>query len=181
MVTKVADTQVLVVTGPVGVGKSAVAGELSNLLSGADLAHAVIDLDWLRWCHPSPAGDPFHTALGFQNLKAVAANYRAAGASRLILVDIVEARLGLADYEAAIPGADILVVRLNATLPTIRARLEGRETGDSLRWHQERAAELLDLMNERAVEDLLVQTEGKTAAEVAGEVLARIGWGSAAD
>ncbi|HEX8599341.1 MAG TPA: hypothetical protein VF952_12595 [Chloroflexia bacterium] len=154
---------------------------MSNLLSAANLAHAVIDMDWLRWCHPSPTGDHFHTALGFQNLKTVAANYRAAGASRLILVDIVEAWSALVDYHTAIPGSDILVVRLNATLPTIHRRLEGREAGDSLRWHQERAAELLDLMEEHAVEDLLVQTEGKTAAAVAGEVLARIGWGSAVE
>nr|MDQ5824637.1 hypothetical protein [Chloroflexota bacterium] len=181
MVLEVANTQVLVLTGPVGVGKTAVAGELSNLLGAVGVAHAVVDLDWLRWCHPSPAHDPFHTALGLQNLKAVAANYRAVGASRLILVDIVEARSALSDYAAAIPDADFLVVRLNATLPTIHMRLEGRETGDSLRWHRERAAELLDLMDEQAVEDLLIQTEGKTAAEVAGEVLTRVGWGSIGD
>ena len=29
---------------------------------------------------------------------------------------------------------------------------------------------------EQAVEDLLIETEGKTAADVAREVLARIGW-----
>jgi hypothetical protein len=181
MVLETGNTQVVVLTGPVGVGKSAVAGELSNLLNAADLAHAVIDLDWLRWCHPAPTVDPFHTALGLQNLAAVAGNYRAVGASRLILVDIVEARPALADYHAAIPGADILVVRLNATLPTIHRRLEGRETGDSLRWHQERAVELLGLMEEHAVEDMLVETEGKTVEAVAGEVLARLGWGNSGE
>ena len=96
-------------------------------------------------------------------------------------MDIVEARPALADYHAAIPGADILVVRLNATLPTIHRRLEGRETGDSLRWHQERAVELLGLMEEHAVEDMLVETEGKTVEAVAGEVLARLGWGNSGE
>ena len=68
---------VLVITGPVGVGKTTVAAALSELLGQADLAHAVIDLDWLRWCYPSPANDPFHLELGIQNLAAVWSHYQA--------------------------------------------------------------------------------------------------------
>src|SRR5919204_2152456 len=117
MVHEAAATPVLVVTGPVGVGKTAVAVEMSNLLGEMLVAHAVVDMDWLRWCYPSPEHDPFHIALGLQNLASVWANYRAAGAGRLVLVDIVETRSQLATYQAAIPGADILVARLSATLP----------------------------------------------------------------
>ncbi|MEA2574344.1 MAG: hypothetical protein QOH93_1642 [Chloroflexia bacterium] len=172
------NTQVVVITGPVGVGKSAVAAELSDLLDAAGVAHAMVDMDWLRWCYPSPADDPFHTALGFQNLAAVWANYHVVGARRLILVDIVETRSAVDDYKAAVPGAEIQVVRLDATLATIRRRLEGRETGANLDWHRNRAAELKDLMQARAVEDFLVQTEGRTIAEVAAEILVKIGWES---
>ena len=180
MVDEDAAIPVLVLTGPVGVGKTAVAGELSSLLEERGTAHAVIDMDWLRWCYPSPKQDPFHTALGLRNLAAVWASYSEAGAGRLVLVDVVETRDMLAAYHAAIPSADIYVVRLNATLPSILRRLAGRETGASLAWHQARAGELLGLMAERAVEDLLVDTDGKTVAEVAREVLYAIGWGSAA-
>ena len=180
MVDENAAIPVVVLTGPVGVGKTAVARELSSLLEERGTAHAVIDMDWLRWCHPSPKRDPFHTALGLRNLAGVWANYRAAGAECLVLVDIVETRDMLAAYHAAIPSANIYVARLNATLPTILRRLEGRETGASLAWHQARAGELLGLMQERAVEDLLVETERKTAVEVAREVLHAIGWGRAA-
>lgn len=171
-----ANTQVLVITGPVGVGKSAVASALSDLLEEADVAHALVDMDWLRWCYPRPATDPFHTALGYKNLAAVWNNYRAAGASRLIIVDIVEARSGVDYCRASIPDSEVKVVRLNATLSTIRRRLEGRETGSSLDWHRNRAAELLDLMHARAVEDFLIETEGKTIEEVARDVLARVDW-----
>ncbi len=62
---------VLVITGPVGVGKTTVAAALSELLAQARLAHAVIDLDWLRWCYPSPAHDPFQLELGIHNLTVV--------------------------------------------------------------------------------------------------------------
>jgi adenylylsulfate kinase-like enzyme len=168
--------RVLVVTGPVGVGKSAVADELARLLEEMRLPCAVIDMDWLRYCYPRPEGDRFHTALGLQNLAAISANYRAAGANRLIVVDIVETRSSIGAYRAAIPDASILVVRLDATLPIIHRRLEGRETGASLEWHQHRAAELSAQWEEEAVEDLLVDTEGKTVTDVASEVLARTGW-----
>lgn len=181
MVDEVVDTPVLVLTGPVGVGKTAVAEALSSLLNEMGIAHAVIDMDWLRWCYPSPKHDPFHTALGLQNLAAVWANYRAVGAGRLILVDIVEARAELTAYQAAILNARILVVRLHAGLATILRRLEGRESGASLTWHCQRAAELARQMEEHAVEDLLVQTEGKTVGEIAREVLIQTRWAHMAD
>jgi adenylylsulfate kinase len=176
MIREDALTPVLVLTGPVGVGKTAVAMEVSRLLEEMGVSHALIDVDWLRWSYPRPEGDPFHMSLGLRNLAAVWANYQAAGVGRLVLVDIVEARSDLPGYKEAIPGALLTIVRLTATLPTILRRLDGRESGPSLEWHRARAAELLVLMDERAVEDVLVQTEGKTAVEVAREVLARVGW-----
>ncbi len=172
---------VLAITGPVGVGKTTVAGSISELLGSAGLAHAFVDLDWLRWCYPSPTHDPFHMALGRRNLAAVWANYRAAGAERLILVDIVESRDEVARYEAAVPGAAIVVVRLQAALPTILRRLEGREAGASLAWHQQRAAELAAQMERDKVEDLLVDTEGKVAADIAREIVVRSGWANLAE
>ena len=169
------------ITGPVGVGKTAVGGALSSLLEHSVIPHALIDMDWLRWCYPTPSDDPFHMALGLRNLAAVWSNYRAAGARRLILVDIVETREALAEYHAAIPDASIQVVRLRATLPTILNRLRGRESGASLIWHEQRAGELARLMEEQAVEDLLIETEGKTVEEVAQEVLTRTGWAGSID
>src|SRR5688500_2328997 len=106
----------MVVTGPVGVGKTAVAIAVSELLDQAGIRHAMIDMDHLRWCYPASADDPFEIALGLRNLAAVAANYRSAGAGRLVLADVVESRADLAGYREAIPDAAILVVRLQARL-----------------------------------------------------------------
>ena len=119
-------------------------------------------------------------ALGRRILAAVWGNYRAAGAQRLILVDIVELREEVARYEAAVPGTAIVVVRLQAALPTILRRLEGREAGASLAWHQQRAAELATQMERDQVEDLLVDTEGKAAAGIAREIVTRTGWANIA-
>ena len=79
---------VAVVTGPVGVGKSSVAAAMSQFLGEVGAPHGLVDLDALRWCHPSPKHDPFHVALGLRNLAAVWANYRLAGAQRLILAEL---------------------------------------------------------------------------------------------
>jgi adenylylsulfate kinase len=167
---------VLIITGPVGVGKTTVAAALSELLGQAALPHALIDLDWLRWCYPSPADDPFQLTLGIQNLTAVWSHYQAAGAARLILVDVVETRATLESYRAAIPHAETLLVRLHADLLTLRQRLAGREVGASLAWHQQRTAELTTLMEEARLEDLLVDTMDRSALDIAQEILAHIKW-----
>ncbi|MDQ3930129.1 MAG: hypothetical protein M3328_13400 [Chloroflexota bacterium] len=78
-------------------------------------------------------------------------------------------------------SASIVVVRLQAPLPTILQRLRRRESGASLAWHEQRADELARLMEEQAAEDLLIETEGKTVEEVAREVLTRTGWVSTID
>jgi hypothetical protein len=118
-------------------------------------------------------------ALGWRNLAAVWTNYRAAGADRLIVVDVVETPAARAEYASAVPGAAIQIVRLQASLTTLRQRLEQREVGASLAWHQQRAAELIALMGERRVEDFLIDTEAKSIPQIADEILNRVGWKSA--
>lgn len=167
---------VLLITGPVGVGKTTVASELSELLSKAGVPHGLIDMDWLRECHPSRVGDPFHTALGMKNLAAVSANFRVEGAKRLIVVDILEARDDLKHYLAAIPGAAIVVVRLQASVPTLISRVERRQVWSGLEWHRHRAAELAAQMERDRVEDILVDTEGKSPITVAQEILTQSRW-----
>jgi chloramphenicol 3-O-phosphotransferase len=160
----------------VGVGKTTTAFEASSLLNAAGIAHALIDLDALRWCYPAPHGDRFNTALGLRNLSLVWANYREAGAERLILVDVVEDRAQLARYRVAVSDAAITLVRLRATVETLAGRVRRRETGAGLDWHLHRAAELADQMDRDQVEDLSVDTDERTTVAVARDVLARCGW-----
>jgi hypothetical protein len=50
---------VLLITGPVGVGKTSVAFETTQVLEERGLAHAFFDLDGLTYFHPKPADDSF--------------------------------------------------------------------------------------------------------------------------
>jgi broad-specificity NMP kinase len=171
-----ASIPVLVITGPVGVGKTSVASAISDLLSAAHVPHAAVDMDWLRWCYPAPPDDRFRGALGLQNLGAVWQHYRAAGAERLIIADVVESRVMIADYQAVVPGAHVVIVRLHAALHTIVQRLGGRESGENLIWHQQRAAELHAQMERDCVEDHRIMTDNKSIEEIAQEVIEQIGW-----
>jgi len=167
---------VLLITGPSGVGKTAVATEASELLDRARVAHALVDIDSLRWCYPRAPHDRFRVGLAMRNLAAVWANFRAAGATRLVLADVLESRDHLGRYRAAIPGADIVVVRLEATVGTLMLRVRRREVGSSLDRHLQHAAELATVMEHNRVEDILVQTDDKTVADVARDVLTRTNW-----
>jgi adenylylsulfate kinase-like enzyme len=175
-VDNLTEISVLVLTGPVGVGKTTIGSAVSDLLTQTVRSHAIIDMDCLRECFPRPPHDPFHTALGLQNMAAVWSNYQRAGAQRLILVDVVESRDMVAAYHAAIPHAKIVVARLRASLPTIHERLARREVGKSLAWHQQRATELVAQMEHDHVEDVLIDTEGKTVDDIAREVMRQMQW-----
>lgn len=169
-------TPVLLITGPVGVGKSTTALEMSSQLQQASIPHAVIDLDALSWCFPAPFEDPYNTRVALRNLESVWANYRAAGAHRLVLVRVIESRSELASYRRVLPGVDITIVRLRASLETLRNRVTNRELGSDRTASLERAIELADLMDEQAVEDYLVETDGRTVTEVARQILRQADW-----
>jgi adenylylsulfate kinase-like enzyme len=172
----VAQVPVLLITGPVGVGKTSVAFEVSERLDRAGVHHALVDVDSLRWCYPPPPEDPFRSRLALRNLAAVWPNFRAMGATRLVLVDVVETRAQLDGYRAAVSGAAVLVVRLRASPETLAARVRRRETGSALERHLRRAAELAASMEQARVEDLLVETDGRSIEEVAREVLTLSRW-----
>lgn len=167
---------VLLITGPLGVGKTTIAFEASTLLRRADVPHGLVDRDALSWCYPAPEDDPFRSRLAVRNLAAAWANYAAEGAKRLIFAGVVEGRSELSAYHEAIPGADICAVRLRASLETLRQRVLGREVGSDRDWCLSRALELAALMELQAVEDHLVETDGRTVTDVANEVLRRAGW-----
>lgn len=166
---------VLVITGPIGVGKTTVAGEVSEQLDKASITHGFIDIDSLRWCYPRPLHDPFRIELAMKNLAAVWRNFQAVGAERLVLADVLETRNHLDYYRKAVPGAEILIVRLHATLSTLAEHVKQREIGSALTRHLQRAAELTAIMERNQVEDVLIDIEGKTVATIAQEILAHSG------
>lgn len=169
-----AQPRCLHLTGTVGAGKTTTAYAVGDLLRARDVSHAVIDLDELHRLWPAPEGDPFKQQVELANLRAVAANYRAAGATYLVLAGVVVR--DRRRYEDAL-GEPVRLCRLRAPLSVVTTRLTDRhESGEERDWHIRRAPELDELLDDAASADLTIDVGDETPAQVAARVLAATGF-----
>ncbi|MBV8911372.1 MAG: hypothetical protein JOZ89_11500 [Gammaproteobacteria bacterium] len=167
---------VLLLTGPVGAGKSTVAGEAARLLRDAHISHALVDLAHVADCFPVPPDDPWNERLTQRNLACLWANFQAAGAERLILCRVLEARSLLRHVTASVPGAAITVVRLRVRRDVLEERIRVREAGRDPAWYLGAAAYLAETLEQAGVEDFVVENEGRPAVEAAREALLLARW-----
>ncbi len=168
----------IVITGPVGAGKSTVAATLCDVLAARGVRTAYVDMDYLRWLQPAHASDRFSSGLGFRNLAAIWPNLLAAGAACVVLADVVEDMAQRAMYEEVMPGSTVTIVRLDVPLDLIHQRLVARESGDDLEWHQRRAPELQAIMEAAAIGDLMIDVGDRAPKEVAADVADRLHLGA---
>jgi hypothetical protein len=165
---------VLIVTGPVGVGKSAVLHEADRLLIDAEIPHATLVFEEIARCWPAPEDDRWSERLAYRNLASLWSNFAARGADRLLLERIIERRAQLRGLLEAIPGSQVTVVRLHAPLALIEERVRMSEPFpdeelSAARW-------LAPQMDRWAVEDHLVENGRRPLREVASEALRMAGW-----
>jgi hypothetical protein len=167
---------VLLITGPVGVGKTAVAFETMELLEERDVPHAFFDVDGLTYFHPKPS-DRYGERFAIDALGMLVPRLREeAGIERPILARVLWERASLDRYRVAIPDAEITVVRLTAPLDVIDARIRHREPGSAVEWYLGRARELDTQWRAHPVEDLLVRTEDRAVRDIAQEIIGALGW-----
>ena len=164
------------ITGPVGVGKSTVLGEAARLLREAGVPGASLDLQDVEGVWPPPPDDPWNERISHRNLASVWANFKAAGADRLLLARVLEARSLMWRIRVAVPGAAISVVRLRAPADVLAQRIRHREAGRDPTWYLGAAAYLVRSMERREVGDYVIDTSGRSPADVAQEALTLTGW-----
>jgi adenylylsulfate kinase len=165
---------VLLITGPVGVGKTTIADAVSYLLAQRGIRHACVDLPQIGKAFPVSDGDPWNEELTHRNLASMWQNFRAAGAERLIVSRVLEASSGLRRITEAVPGAEITVVRLRAPLTVVHRRIRARNPQPE--WFLNAATELTNTMELHALEDVVVDNAAMSIGETAKMVLDLTGW-----
>ncbi|WP_146819599.1 GNAT family N-acetyltransferase [Actinotalea fermentans] len=170
-------TRVLAVNGSVGAGKTTVAEVVADLLRERGVPYAWIDVDALRRAYPTADDDPFGQAVALDHLEAMAGVLRRRGYRHVVLADVIERPADRELYERAFDGAELAVVRLDASEATRLARLAAREPDPWRAWHLARTVELAAILEGAGVDDAVVGNEGdRPLRDVAADVLAAAGW-----
>ncbi|MDN4483280.1 GNAT family N-acetyltransferase [Demequina lignilytica] len=174
-------TRVLVLTGAMGAGKTAVSGAAHTAMSLRGARVAFIDADLLCEAYPSPDDDWRHQRLMNEALAALAPVYRRHGYGCLIVPRILEDAGDRAAIAHALAGpggpAEVTVIRVTAPLDERVSRLHARETSERwLEWAIPRTAEQAEELDALAIEDASVENSGRHPAEVAEEALDLAGW-----
>jgi len=164
-------TDVLVISGPAGVGKSATAIEISDQLQAADVDHVLIDTDELDRIYPVPDDLADVTE---RNLASMWRTFAARGARRLILVGVYLDRTSELDWvRRAIPDPTFTCVRLGASDSTLVDRVSRREVGSQRDAQLERTRrQVAALEADRRDEITSIVTDGRSVEDIARQILA---------
>lgn len=167
----------VLITGPLGSGKTSVAIEIGHILAEAEEAVAVIDLDWLVWIHV-PEEQPAITELIAENLAAVWANYERAGIRKLVMARALKDVHEIDRIRRAVPHVTIQVVRLTAPPSTLERRLQSRDMGAEREENLREATTLLSELADEGLgsEDFVVANDDRPIRDVAQEILMYLDW-----
>jgi hypothetical protein len=158
---------VLWITGPAGVGKSAVSWQLFTELAGSGTRAAFTSADQLCMCYPAPPQDPGRDLIRARNADVTIRNYQAAGARRVIVNGVVDPALGV--QRDLLKKAAVMVCRLRADQDEVVRRFTGRQRrrGGDVGGVVRQVRDECDRMDASEFADVCVDTTGVPAAEVA--------------
>lgn len=158
----------ILLTGPVGSGKTTALYELDALLDERGEPFALVDLDWLAWAR-LPGGVAHHALLA-ENLAAVWRTYRRAGIERLVAARALSDAADVEAIRAALPETELAVVRLDVPHAELERRIRARDSGAELEEHLALLAAEAPPLEATAVDAT------RPPREVALAVLVAAGW-----
>ena len=172
--------------GADAVGKSTVAWEVYEQLTGRGVPMAYVDIDYLGFCQPLIGDSP--NRLVELNLGSMWHNFATAGARCLVAGGVMVTAEDRRRYESAIPGATLTLCLLRASPGTLRSRIirrgqiegagsDGAVSGltlDSLSEYAEQATRFAARLDADDFADFAVDTDGRTLPEIAQLILDRL-------
>jgi adenylylsulfate kinase len=168
-------TGALLITGTIGVGKTATAIEVGEQLQAKGITAAVIDLDWLCWlCSPDASEEQIDRVLT-TNLAAVMPGFIEAGASRFVLARAVRIPANLDSIRSGLGHVPLFTVRLDAEPNVIETRLAARHEGEELAAHLAESRAFTDRLDAMDL-DAVVRTDGLSSSSAAEAVRAAADW-----
>jgi chloramphenicol 3-O-phosphotransferase len=168
-------TAAIVITGAPGSGKSSVAQAFTTLLDNAAIEHGAIESEQLAW------GTPWlPDALVHEQLALVVGAQRRFGRRLFVVVATTETQEDLDSLLSAVGPEQSLVVCLRAPGEVCAARVLEREPErwagrDALAAH---ARELAEVIPALGGVDLVLDTDGRSAGDVAAELFEAYGNGA---
>lgn len=176
-----APVQVLLLSGPAGVGKSTLGWEIAAQLRRFGIAHVLLDSDELDRAWPLSRAE--QDQLNRANLAAFWANAAALGHDRLVLTGVFLNAAAARDWIAAcIPGASLTTVVLAAPDDELERRVRAREIGSEADEQWERTqAQSRRFRHRTAGSPDVLDTTGLTVPDLALRVIERAGWGAPRD
>jgi hypothetical protein len=165
--------KILVISGSMGAGKTAVLGEASDVLLSRHINHAAIDLDIVAT--PLLPERLSHDVY-LKNVASLFDNCRSAGIDRTLVAVVIENAAQLEELRSASLATEIVVCRLTAAHQTMAARLRARDPGVRQEEFVERSRMLDAILTAAGVEDFSIDNDGRDVTAVATELLQRAGW-----
>ena len=165
--------QAVLLTGLFGTGKSTVTADIADVLEGAGVTYAALDLDWLTWTNASGSTRADEHRMMLVNLESVVTNFLGAGATHFILARSVRDRHELTSLAAAI-GIPLRTVELQLPFEEIARRIVADPT-EGRRADLARTAAWTTQEIGSGLADVTV-TNDRSVRDVALEILAWLGW-----
>jgi len=153
----------LVLTGPPGAGKTTTLTRLMGSLEASRVRYAAVEVEALALVHPWPDDDA-----GFDHLRFVAHSFARRGYPLLLASATVTDTRYLERVLAALPTADVLVVRLTAPAKVLQDRIRRREPADwvGLPRLLDAAQDLARAMTALPDVDLVLDTEAEGVDQI---------------
>lgn len=162
-------------SGSYGVGKSSTLDHLADCFEVASLPFSLFDVDWFHRSWPRASTDPRNVLTEAENIRAVWHNYSKVGPRTPIAAGVISNEEDRGRYEECF-GLPLRIVHLTATPAVAEERLRGRHTAGqeaALAWHLNDYRRLARELGGLPHYDLVIDTDGRTPAEVAGAVFDR--------